>query len=147
MNNHYDERGAPPLPPWAYDRGWLTTYDQKQPLETSPHYSDPRFKKEQTVFGKPANDSRGHPHLHYDYSDRLWEWNPEKAELARETANKKSVPAQSCLYYQTYLSAYYGKLLIIEHIIAGVNRSNGYPYIVFGYREASEETTKEEQNG
>jgi len=100
-------------------------------LETSPHYSDSRFKKEQTVFGKAS------PGLGYDYSDRLWQWDYEKSKEAFAEADKSGKTKNSANYYDVYLSHYFGKKIRVEHILAGVNASSGYPYAVFGYREAS----------
>jgi len=102
-------------------------HNKNTPLETMPHYTDKRFEKEQTVFGKAEKG------LHYDYSDRLWQWDHAKAKQASETANASHAVNRSARWYEEYLSAYFGKKTIIKHIVAGVNRSNGYPYCVFGY--------------
>lgn len=58
---------------------YLTTHNKEKALKTSPHYSDKRFEQEQTVFGKPSRLRCGHEHLHYNYSDRLWQWDYDKA--------------------------------------------------------------------
>lgn len=115
---------------WIYP----TTLDKDKPLETSPHYTDKRFNNEQTVFGKIPQSGYGHDNLHYDYSDRLWQWDYKKAEEAIAKANQSGSVPRSCKYYEAYLSAYFGKDVEIGHIVAGVNRSNGYPYCVFGYK-------------
>jgi hypothetical protein len=113
---------------------YLTTYNKTVKLHTNPHYTDNRFKEPQTIFGKPAKSPYGHSHLSYDYSDRLWEWDYDKAEASVEIANKSNVPKGSCLWFEVYLSAYFGYQIELEHIIAGVNHSNGYPYCVYGYK-------------
>ncbi len=100
-------------------------------LETAPHYSDSRFDKEQTVFGKAV------PGLIYEYSDRLWQWDYDKSKEAFAEADKSGKTKNSANYYDVYLSHYFGKKIRVEHIMAGVNVSNGYPYAVFGYREVS----------
>lgn len=114
-----------------------TTNDKNIPLHTDPHYTDKRFDKEQTVFGKRPKSPYGHKHLTYVYSDRLWQWDYDKAQSSAEIANQSGYPNRSCLWYEAYLSAYFNKSVIIEHIIAGVNRSNGYSYCAFGYKNAN----------
>jgi hypothetical protein len=108
-----------------------TTFDKNKALETHPHYTDDRFKKEQTVFGKEEDG------IGYDYSDRLREWDYSKAEASVKAANESGATPRTCKWYEAYLSAYFGKPIEIKHIIAGVNRSNGYPYCVFGYKDAA----------
>lgn len=97
-------------------------------LNTSPHYTDSRFDTEQTVFGERTDG------LHYDYSDRIVQWDYDKAKEATNAANASGKTKQSASYYDVYLTHYFGKPTRVEHILAGVNRSNGYPYAVFGYR-------------
>lgn len=58
-----------------------------------------------------------------------------KRKESRDIADKSGKKSNTCAYYEIYLSEYYGKPIEIKHIIAGVNRSNGYPYLVFGYIE------------
>ena len=107
---------------------YQSTLNKDAILETTPHYNDKRFEKEQTVFGsEPNNGQYGHKHLHYDYSDRLWQFDYNKAQKATEIANQGSAAPKSCRWYEAYLSAHFGRSVEIEHIIAGVNRSNGYP--------------------
>ena len=106
-----------------------TVTDPNVRLETMPHYTDERFNKEQTVYGKAEQG------LAYDYSDRLWQWNWDKANEASEVAKASGVTDRSARYYEVYLSHYFGKPVEIKHIIAGVNKSNGYPYCLFGYKD------------
>lgn len=98
-------------------------------LETNPHYTDDRFSEPQTVFGAEVKG------LSYDYSDRLWQWDSKKAEAATEIAKQSGHVIRSANWYQVYLSAYFGYEVELVHVVAGVNRSNGYPYAVFGYRQ------------
>lgn len=109
-------------------------WDKDLPLETTPHY----FKKEQTVFGETPNSQFAHTHLNYDYSDRIREWNYDKAAKSVEAANESDAIPKSCRWYEVYLSAYFNRSIKIEHIIAGVNQSTGYPYQVFGYTKDTE---------
>jgi len=101
-------------------------------LYVMPHYTDRRFDKEQTVFGREAKG------LHYDYSDRIVQWDGDKADAAFEAAKASGKVQRSAEFYDVYLSEYFGKPTRVEHVIAGVNRSNGYPYHVFGYRFTEE---------
>ena len=77
--------------------------------------------------------------LHYDYSDRLFQWNPEKSEVASNEANNSGRVKGSAEWYEKYLSVYCEEPVELKHVLAGVNLSDGYPYIVFGYRFASEQ--------
>ncbi len=114
-----------------------TTWNKDAPLKTDPHYTETRFKTAQTVFGEPSKSPYGHKDLNYDYSDRLWEWDYNKAKLSSETATATDATPKSARWYEAYLSAYFDKPIEIVHILAGYNVSNGYPYAVFGYRDAA----------
>ncbi len=109
-----------------------TTFDKNAALETEPHYSDHRFKKERTVFGEAVEG------LHYDYSDRIWEWDRDKAKAAAKKANNSGADPRTCRWYEAYLSSFFEKPVEISHIVSGVNHSNGYPYCIFGYRYGEE---------
>jgi hypothetical protein len=97
-------------------------------LEDCPHYSDNRFKNDQTIFGK---EEKG---LGYDYSDRICQWNYAKAEAASKKATEDGFTRRTARWYQAYLSNFFDRKIVLKHIIAGVNRSNGYPYLIFGYK-------------
>ncbi len=117
-----------------YNRPMLkyeTTFGKNKVLHTSPHYTDKRFDQPQTIFGQECEG------LAYDYSDRLWQWDYDKSEAAAKAANESATP-KTCRWYEAYLSAYFSRPIEIKHIIAGVNRSNGFPYNVFGYRDIAE---------
>lgn len=124
QNNYYGNMD------WDFgEPSYPTTFNKNSIINDNPHYSDEDFQnKEQTIFGKEEEN------LHYVYSDRLWQWDHKKSELATKIANKKE-RLHTCAYYEIYLSEYYNKPIEIKHIIAGVNRSNGYPYLAFGYIE------------
>ncbi len=104
--------------------------DPNAPLETWPHYTDRRFDEEQTVYGGRDNS------LSYDYSDRLWQWDYAKAETSVKEANASGAPARSANWYSAFISAYRGEPMEVLHVIVGVNRGNGYPYYILGYRKA-----------
>ena len=97
----------------------------------SPHYSNPAFNKEQTIYGQAEEG------LNYDYSDRLVQWDYDKAKESQEYAYeqvKTESRVPTVRWVQVYLSKYHDADIEIVHIIAGVNKGNGYPYQVFGYR-------------
>ncbi len=72
--------------------GHPTTMDKRKALHTRPHYTDRRFKKEQTVFGKPAKTRYGHKGLEYVYSDRLVQWDGDKSDKAWDIAKNGTAP-------------------------------------------------------
>jgi hypothetical protein len=112
----------------VYKYKYPTTFDKTVKLETYPHYTDRRFNEEQTVFGKE------HPDLHYDYDDRIVQWDRTKSKEAWEYATNTGKTKHSCEFFEAYLSYFFDKPVEIKHILAGVNRGNGCPYCVFGYR-------------
>jgi len=105
-------------------KGWNTAISN-----IAPHYTDQRFDSgDHTVWGKQTSDT------HYDYSDRLWQWDYKKCQAAFEKAGESNAVRNSAKYYQIFLSEYFGKEVELKHILAGVNRASGYPYQVFGYK-------------
>lgn len=104
------------------------TFNKNTPL-MMPHYTDERFKQGAlTLFGR---EEKG---LHYNYSDRLWQWDYDKAEQSGKVATASGAPHNSAAWYEAYLSAYFDTPVEVRHILGGVNASNGYAYFVFGYR-------------
>ena len=113
----------------------LTTLSKCAQLTLHPHYTDDRFRKERTVFGREPKNSAGHKGLTYSYSDRLVQWNSDKSAEAWSKAQESKAPRDSALFLEAYLSAYYSGPVEVIHVVAGVNHSNGYPYWVVGWRE------------
>lgn len=109
---------------WKYQ----TTHDKQAVLHDNPHYTDHRFDQEQTIFGAEKSG------LNYDYSDRFWQWDYDKAKRSAATASASEAP-HTAAWYERYLSEFFGKPVELCHIIAGVNKSNGYSYLVFGYKD------------
>lgn len=107
------------------------TVAKNEHLHDDPHYTDDRFREPQTIFGGEAAEGI----LNYVYSDRIWQWDYEKASLAAKAADESGAERHTCLWYEAYLSFYFDKPVEVFHIIAGVNRSNGYSYLCFGYKE------------
>ena len=94
--------------------------------DTHPHYTDSRFRTEQTIFGQ---EEKG---LQYEYSDRIADQDREAKKNSEVFADSKAVKCTAA-WYEAYLSAHFDKPADIRHIIAGVNRSNGYPYRIYGF--------------
>jgi hypothetical protein len=117
----------------------MTTYSKDVPLNTTPHYTNPLFRTPQTVFGR---ERKG---LHYDYSDRLWEWDWNKASAASDAATTSGARLKTAAWYEAFLSAYYARPVVVHHILAGYNLATGYPYAVFGYTFADAEPSAEVQ--
>lgn len=97
-----------------------------------PHYTDDRFRTEQTVFGK---EEQG---LHYDYSDRIWQWDCDKAKEASAAASEAGLKRNTCAWYEKYLSEFHGQPVEIKHIMACFHLASGHPLYVFGYRFENE---------
>jgi len=118
----------------AYDHGELVDYtetDENAKIHDCPHYTEPRFKEAQTIFGKREKG------LHYVYSDRLYQWDWDKHKQAIVDANLDgSLSEHTAKWYRKYLSSYFDKEILLPHIMAGFNLSNGHSYCVFGYKEA-----------
>jgi hypothetical protein len=104
-----------------------TTFCMSKKLHTSPHYTDSRFDEEQVIFGKKEGK------LGWDYSDRFSSWDYEKDKAARVAAKDK-FEYGTANYFQEYLGWFFEREVVLKCIIAGVNKSNGYPYLVFGYK-------------
>jgi len=103
------------------------TKNKKEIIENfSPHYSNELFKKAQLVFGeKCETDSCA-------YSDRLEQWDYDKARMAREIANS-TCTQNTGLWVEKYLSEYFNRSVEIKYIMAGFNISNGYEYQFFAW--------------
>lgn len=108
----------------------------------APHYTDDRFKEPQTVYladGYKTDNSGGYPFVDgatYNYSDRIWQWDWNKADAANKASLEKGLHRDSAARYEVYLRLYFDKPdLKLVHIMAGYNLATGYPYRVFGYIE------------
>ena len=108
-----DERDHKPAP----------VLDKNAAIETWRHYSDSRADKEQTVFGSARKG------LFYNYDDRLF---GDKWIAGLELAKQQATPS-TARFYEIALSHFHDAPVDLQHIILGVNRSNGYSCLVFGY--------------
>lgn len=108
----------------CFSRKPTVVRDKDRKIETWMHYSDARSRQETTVFGEAA------PNLFYNYDDRLKyedKWD-EGLAIAKTKASENTAR-----FYEIVLSHFHGKPVDIQHIVLGVNRSNGHSYLIFGY--------------
>ena len=110
------------------------------------HYSNPYYKVPRTEYcsepDKIEIDEFGyyvHPDCHYDYSDRLVEWDRDLSNRAIKAANDSGKPKNTPAWIEEYLSYYYGRQVDLVHVLQGVDMSNGYSYCIFGIRRQPEE--------
>jgi hypothetical protein len=110
-----------------------------------PHYSDRQFRDPRSVWAKDKSklargefgcDAYNEPGIYYDYSDRLEEWHSyEKITAARKAAEAAGYQPRTAPYLEAFIRALLdAPNLEILHIVAGVNHSNGYSYLIYGYR-------------
>ncbi len=131
MNDLYDElmyrRDSRP-------RKFMAVQDRNTPLKLDPHYRHDAdmFKNEQVVLGVDTGD------LSWSYSDRLWEFDWNKAKAASAIANEGGYVGMSANHIEAYLTAYFGRKIDLVCVVSGINRSNGYSYNVYGYRREEE---------
>lgn len=102
-------------------------HDWNSRLNLCPHYSDPEFDREQTVWGTPDGCT------FYNYSDRLYEASQERHQRGIATAQAVGAVVNSARWIVAYLSAWHGCPVHLRHVMAGVNRSNGFGYAIYGY--------------
>lgn len=109
-----------------------------QPIANlTPHYTDDHFRDAQTVWiekGYSVNRSQTVKGASYNYSDRIWEWNWNKADTVRKSI--EHLDRRSPAYIQEFLRRYFDNPAIrLVHVMAGFNVSNGSSYNVYGYFE------------
>lgn len=113
----------------------------------NPHYSDRRFTEGTTdgltIFVDPEVTlvpgtfvDETSEELTYSYSDRVQQWIGHNAvRAASERAAKEVGNKQSAMFIEVMLRhAFEDPSLWVGHMRAGVNRSNGYSYKIYGYR-------------
>lgn len=116
----------------------MTTSSMVRISNLNPHYTDERYRHAQTVYlAAGCKLSQGHSEYvqgaEYVYSDRLREWDWNKAEAARKAAREQYPDYDTAACLEAYLRLYYDKPhLALVHIMAGFNWATGYPYQVFG---------------
>lgn len=119
-----------------------TLTDKECELDTFAHYSNPSFADGQTetIFGSLEEARKRKGGVFYVYSDRLLEWDFSKYNQAFNAADSNTELTKfSCAYYECMLSRYEGHKVTIHHILKGVNMSNGFPYLIFGFSPTNKE--------
>lgn len=108
-----------------------------------PHYTDERFTRSsngRTIYLAPGLVMVEHygtetvEGAHYNYSDRISQWyGHDKVQRAWHEARERVGNTVTAKLYETWLQhVYEDPTTSLQHIIAGVNVSNGYSYRVFG---------------
>jgi hypothetical protein len=111
----------------------------KQPIANlQPHYTDEYYREARTVWiadGYKPNDAYGAIRgIEYNYSDRIWQWDWNKADGLYKSIDS-TLDRRSPAFLQEFLRQYFDKPeLELVHVMAGFNVSNGYPYQVYGYK-------------
>ncbi len=75
---------------------------------------------------------------HHVYSDRLVQWDYKKYnELSKKHFGNEGQywDNRGIKAIENFLSEYFDKPVKLQRILKGENRSNGYPFWVFGYDE------------
>lgn len=118
-----------------------------------PHYSNTRFRHAQTVYlaaGYQTKQTQFDGDVEYvkgaeyAYSDRIRQWDWNKAEAARKTAIEQVREDRCAAHIEVYLREFYGDPeLKLVHILAGVNLSSGYDYQVYGWIPGKKTITDE----
>lgn len=104
-----------------------------------PHYTNDAYRTAQTVFLAPGYKLKDgySPHVEgaeYNYSDRIYGWDWDKANTTWDAAREAFPDAfDTAACREHWLRLYWDKpQLELVHIMAGFNVSNGYPYQVYG---------------
>jgi hypothetical protein len=125
---------------WHEPRVPTANYNMDSYLDTYTNYTSPRSQDDRTIWGRAETD------LHYDYDDRIVQWDYDRHKAATAHADEE-VPLtthhRTAAWFQAYLRHFYDKPVVLRHIMAGCNRSNGFPYLVFGTRWPEEPRTEE----
>ncbi len=102
------------------------------------HYSESNVE-ERTVFGE-RNDG-----LFYNYDDRLYGWNHERWSKGLKLAGEQ-VEKNTARYFEIALNYFHEvEDVNLRHVLLGLNRGNGYHYLVFGYTYTPKQTTGDSQ--
>ena len=98
------------------------------------HYSDPHFKKPEgsCIYGSEE------PGLNWDYADRLWQWDKEKAAQASLQMQEQYGQKRCARRTEEFLSLYFDRPIQLVCIVAGARPDNGYPWYAYGYRFVGE---------
>lgn len=106
---------------------------------TDPHYSDTRWNRPQTIYGSNEGVTQ------YNYSDRLG--GMPRHSLAWEKATQDHPTdhptERTAAFYEAYLRHLWeDESIQLLHIMAGVNLSNGFSYLIWGYCKGDQNEVK-----
>lgn len=111
---------------------WITqprpVTNKKVRIRTHMQWNGPDADQVLTVFGQKKEG------LHYNYEDRLWQWDYDRWHEGKRKAKEAGHDPQTAAFFETVLNYYHDTDTVdVQHILLGCNRSNGFPYLVFGY--------------
>lgn len=116
--------------PWQHPT--IHPTNSKTQVLAYAHYSDERFKREQLVYlGCPVSELE---ELSWDYSDRLYGWDFQKARSAEESAKIEGHKPRTAAWMEVFLSHFYDDAFELKAIATGFNLNSGYDYFVYGYK-------------
>ena len=104
----------------------MATKNKHENICTYISYREPESRQRGvTVFGDQSEN------LFYNYSDRLdyEKWKAARAQALNEIGNR-----DCAAFFELALKLYHDvKSIDLQHIVAGCNLSNGFPWLCFGY--------------
>lgn len=89
-----------------------------------PHYSDPTWRSARLIFGAQVETDES------NYADRLREWSRKDAERASAAVEGMD---RTVAMWETWLTTYHQRPVVVRYIIAEVSPSTGYAYYFLGY--------------
>ena len=105
-----------------------TPWEYKYSYDEYVRYKSPDFRKDD----------------HMEYSDRMWEWGPDKfrqivAQVWPDKPHSQMFHDKKPEDIQKFLCLYFGRPVKLTAVLQGCNNANGNPYWVFAYRDVQEE--------
>lgn len=103
--------------------------DSRDMVLAHSHYSDPAYDGNGAViFGKEIDKA------HYEYADRLSQWEPQKSKSAWSRAKEECGDKNTAKRIETYLRYYYDDSeLVLVSIRTGTRPFDGYPWYLYGF--------------
>jgi len=127
-------RRSIPRARWPEVDVYLGGRDWVDPSRTHDKVTHPYSYSEFFIFRTMSREEMKRQKIGADYSDRLWQWDPDKFEAASKPFAKRFdefTPADC----SKFLSDYFGTPKECVALAEGCNVSNGYPYWIFWYRD------------
>lgn len=105
------------------------------PDNTNPKSTHPYSYSEFYIWGYAAGKEASTDAV---YSDRLAQWDREKFErCCREVVPNKRWDQMGSGEVSKWLTAYFGRPIVATALAEGCNVSNGYPYWIIWFKDAS----------